>query len=169
MANGVRRDDELLLDLLNTAPIVDGVKVDALADDAAAQAWLESEGCQGEAGTTPAVAPAVRDAIASVVRGEKAEVLQPFLAGASRTPAIDGQGVRWDLNPGKAGQFALRCVLAWAELEELAPGRLRPCENDECNLFLLDRSRANSRRWCSMATCGNRLKARRHHQRTTRT
>ncbi|WP_328990827.1 CGNR zinc finger domain-containing protein [Kribbella sp. NBC_01245] len=166
MLNVVRRDDELLLDLLNTAPIVDGVKADALADDAAAKGWLDD---QGAAGTTPAVARAVRDAIASVVRGEKAEVLQPFLAGASRTPAIDGQVVRWDLKPGKAGEFAVRCVLAWAELEELAPGRLRPCENDECNLFLLDRSRANSRRWCSMATCGNRLKARRHHQRTTRT
>jgi hypothetical protein len=36
----------------------------------------------------------------------------------------------------------------------------------ECRLFLLDRSRANKARWCSMATRGNRLKARRHYERT---
>ncbi|MEV6129094.1 CGNR zinc finger domain-containing protein [Streptomyces violaceusniger] len=45
------------------------------------------------------------------------------------------------------------------------PGRLRPCENPACRLFLLDRSRANTARWCSMKTCGNRLKARRHQAR----
>ena len=41
-----------------------------------------------------------------------------------------------------------------------------PGENDECRLFLLDRSRAHRARWCSMAVCGNRNKvasfARRH-------
>jgi predicted RNA-binding Zn ribbon-like protein len=45
------------------------------------------------------------------------------------------------------------------------PGRLRPCANPECRLFLLDESRSGTARWCSMATCGNRLKARRHHAR----
>jgi len=42
---------------------------------------------------------------------------------------------------------------------------LRPCANDECRLFLIDHSKANAARWCSMAVCGNRLKARRHYQR----
>jgi predicted RNA-binding Zn ribbon-like protein len=46
-----------------------------------------------------------------------------------------------------------------------AQGRLRPCANDECRLFLIDRSKANAVRWCSMALCGNRMKARRHYQR----
>jgi predicted RNA-binding Zn ribbon-like protein len=32
-------------------------------------------------------------------------------------------------------------------------------------MFLLDASRSGTARWCSMATCGNRLKARRHHAR----
>ena len=45
------------------------------------------------------------------------------------------------------------------------PGRLRPCANDECRLFLIDHSKANAARWCSMAVCGNRMKARRHYQR----
>jgi predicted RNA-binding Zn ribbon-like protein len=42
----------------------------------------------------------------------------------------------------------------------------RADSNDECRLFPLDRSKANAARWCSMAVCGNRIKARRHYQRT---
>ena len=41
----------------------------------------------------------------------------------------------------------------------------RADSNDECRLFPLDRSKANAARWCSMAVCGNRMKARRHYQR----
>jgi predicted RNA-binding Zn ribbon-like protein len=37
---------------------------------------------------------------------------------------------------------------------------------DVAGLFLIDRSKPNSARWCSMAICGNRLKARRHYQRS---
>ncbi|MGV0807475.1 CGNR zinc finger domain-containing protein [Mycolicibacterium setense] len=36
--------------------------------------------------------------------------------------------------------------------------------NPDYRLFLIDRSKPNTARWCSMATCGNRMKARRHHQ-----
>jgi predicted RNA-binding Zn ribbon-like protein len=50
-------------------------------------------------------------------------------------------------------------------LTQCRPGRLRPCANDECRLFLIDRSKSNLARWCSMAVCGNRLKARRHYER----
>ena len=59
----------------------------------------------------------------------------------------------------------MRAILAWDALEKDSPGRLRPCANDECTLYLVDRSRNNSARWCSMAGCGNRLKARRHYKR----
>ncbi|WP_245884800.1 CGNR zinc finger domain-containing protein [Glaciihabitans tibetensis] len=56
-------------------------------------------------------------------------------------------------------------VLAWAEVIRQHPGRLRPCGNDECRLVLLDRSRPGTAKWCSMATRGNRMKARAHLQR----
>jgi predicted RNA-binding Zn ribbon-like protein len=62
-------------------------------------------------------------------------------------------------------ELAVRAVLAWDALARHSPGRLRPCANDECRLFLVDRSKANGARWCSMAVCGNRMKARRHYQR----
>lgn len=41
--------------------------------------------------------------------------------------------------------------------------RLRQCANDQCLWLFLDDSRSASRRWCDMASCGNRAKARRHY------
>ena len=43
--------------------------------------------------------------------------------------------------------------------------QIRECDGAQCTWLFLDLSRARSRRWCSMASCGNRAKARRHHQR----
>jgi predicted RNA-binding Zn ribbon-like protein len=94
------------------------------------------------------------------VRGQaSAESLQKYLGDVRQVPAVSADGVQWRL---EGARFPARAVLAWAAVQ----GRLRPCENsDECTLFLIDRSKANARRWCSMATCGNRLKARRHQAR----
>jgi predicted RNA-binding Zn ribbon-like protein len=36
---------------------------------------------------------------------------------------------------------------------------LRKCENPECVLIFYDVTKSHRRRWCSMATCGNRAKA----------
>ena len=43
--------------------------------------------------------------------------------------------------------------------------RIRACGGLGCTLWFLDRTKANSRRWCSMALCGNRSKAREHRER----
>jgi predicted RNA-binding Zn ribbon-like protein len=53
-------------------------------------------------------------------------------------------------------------------VQELAsgnPDRLRVCANDMCRWVFYDESRAGQRRWCDMATCGNRAKAARHRAR----
>lgn len=44
-------------------------------------------------------------------------------------------------------------------------GNTRLCASDECGWLFLDTSKNHSRRWCDMRSCGNRAKARRHHQR----
>ena len=44
-------------------------------------------------------------------------------------------------------------------------GRVGECLGDGCGWLFLDMSRNRSRRWCSMAECGNRAKARRHYAR----
>jgi predicted RNA-binding Zn ribbon-like protein len=40
-------------------------------------------------------------------------------------------------------------------------GRVRECEGERCGWVFLDTSKAGRRRWCSMADCGNRAKAKR--------
>ena len=46
-----------------------------------------------------------------------------------------------------------------------ATNRLRICANDGCRWVFEDTSRTGRRRWCSMASCGNRAKAARHRAR----
>jgi predicted RNA-binding Zn ribbon-like protein len=42
---------------------------------------------------------------------------------------------------------------------------IRACEGSACTLVFLDRTKAHTRRWCSMAVCGNRAKAAAHRAR----
>lgn len=43
--------------------------------------------------------------------------------------------------------------------------RIRACAHPDCILYFLDSTRSGTRRWCDMQTCGNRAKAKRHHDR----
>lgn len=52
--------------------------------------------------------------------------------------------------------------------ESMAPGtwaRLKICANEGCQRAFYDASRNSSGRWCSMATCGNRMKGRSYRRR----
>ena len=44
--------------------------------------------------------------------------------------------------------------------------RVRRCANDLCLWLFVDESKAGSRRWCDMSSCGNRAKSRRHYLKT---
>ncbi|TWD79572.1 putative RNA-binding Zn ribbon-like protein [Kribbella amoyensis] len=154
MSKVVRSDEDLLLTLLNSSPLLDGEPRDELRGPGAG-AWLRTHEIPG----TPRTSRELRDAIAAVVRGEaRPTTLQHYLHAVRQIPVLTEEGVQWKTIGGGIGA---RAVLAWAALGD----RLRACENDqECRLFLIDRSKPNTRRWCSMKTCGNRLKARRHHE-----
>lgn len=52
--------------------------------------------------------------------------------------------------------------------EEETLKRLKPCENHECVLLFVDHSKNQTRRWCNMATCGNKAKASRFYYRNQR-
>jgi predicted RNA-binding Zn ribbon-like protein len=152
----------VLLDLLNTTPVIDGQMVDQLADPSAARTWLRAHGAGPE--NVDAVRTA-RDDLQRVVRMEvDASVLRRYLTDVRQVPDVGADGLAWSLE----ADWPAHLVLAWGELERDMPGRLRPCANDECRLFLIDRSRAGTARWCSMSGCGNRMKARRHYSRTRR-
>ena len=158
-----REDEEFLLDLLNTTPVVDGEPSDVLSQPKA-RAWMRKHSIA----TTDAELAAlhdVRPVLQAVVRGEQTPAkLQRFLEPVILRPAVSRVGVDWQLAvDGPRG--AVRAVLAWDALRVSSPGRLRPCANSECRLFLIDRSKPNTARWCSMAICGNRMKARRHYRR----
>jgi predicted RNA-binding Zn ribbon-like protein len=43
--------------------------------------------------------------------------------------------------------------------------RLKLCDSQTCRWVFYDQSRNHSSRWCSMAECGNRSKAKRFRQR----
>jgi CGNR zinc finger len=138
--------DEQLLELLNSAPVVHGAVVERLDD--------------------PTLRP-LRDDLHAVIRGMvDPAVLGRYLRGVRRVPEVGAAGIEWTLEGSASALHAARYVLAWSEVERDLPGRLRACANDECNKFLIDHSKPNSARWCSMAECGNRMKARRHHARS---
>lgn len=51
--------------------------------------------------------------------------------------------------------------------DELA--RVGECCGEDCTWLFVDQSRNHSRRWCDMAVCGNRSKARRYYERSKET
>jgi predicted RNA-binding Zn ribbon-like protein len=161
-------DEAFLLALLNSTPVVDGAPADELEDPVRARAWLASMGGQGTDAELEHVLRA-RTALQAVVRGELPPgALAPLLDGAALHPALTGGEITWTLRVPPVRELAVRAVLTWDALAKNSPGRLRPCANDDCRLFLIDHSKAGTARWCSMAICGNRMKARRHYQKTRR-
>jgi predicted RNA-binding Zn ribbon-like protein len=64
--------------------------------------------------------------------------------------------------------LARLCEALVAELTAGHPERIRICDNDVCRWIFYDTSRTGRRRWCDMATCGNRAKAARHRAKVSR-
>ena len=63
---------------------------------------------------------------------------------------------------------ALLAPVVWSGTDLLLGSRLarvRHCANERCLWLFLDDSKSGTRRWCSMAACGNRAKAHRHYAR----
>jgi len=89
-------------------------------------------------------------------------------AFAQRQLRLEAVGIEWSWKPvGESDLLAMLwpCVESATTLltsDEL--GRVRQCDAEDCSWLFLDRSRSRSRRWCSMESCGNRAKARRHYQ-----
>lgn len=162
-------DDQALLQALNSTPVAHGRRQDLWRDEHEVARWAREHGGLGGDEERRWLRSA-RDALQAVEAGTSAEPgLRRVLEGVRRIPQPSASGIEWHLEVPEERRLAVELVLAWADVKERMPGRLRPCENPECRLFLLDRSRANTARWCSMKTCGNRLKARRHQARTRET
>jgi predicted RNA-binding Zn ribbon-like protein len=110
------------------------------------------------------------------------------LAGASDPPPVDlaafnralaaspqrksiertKNGFGWSVETASPTVATLLAPVLWsagALLTGPQLAQIRECANDECLWLFVDDSRNGSRRWCSMQSCGNRAKARRHYLR----
>ncbi|MFD3354891.1 CGNR zinc finger domain-containing protein [Streptomyces fradiae] len=162
------------LDLLNTRWVQDGAPRDLLTDTTGLAVWLASTGLdarfRADAVTLDHVHEA-REALAAAVDAPG----DP--RGAARVDAVLDHGrIRATLTaegPGEEAEFAdpawgpaWTAARDYLDLLRRAPDRIRACAHEACVLHFFDTSRNGTRRWCSMAACGNRAKASRHYARS---
>jgi predicted RNA-binding Zn ribbon-like protein len=161
-------DEDLLLAVLNSAPVANGKTTDLLAGTAGEDFVRRFEGT-GSADERARISQ-VRGHLQAWARGDDDALrhLAPVLDDVALVPHLTGNSIDWVLQTPPDNRIAARAAIAWSRVLEDAPGRLRPCANAECNLFLLDRSRPGTAKWCSMTTCGNRMKSRAHASRLRR-
>jgi len=164
--------DHPALELLNTIPMIDGKPQDLLQTDADVLRLLDRLGWPTKFTGTglPAAARFLREELRALLESRKAESvldlakLNEFLAEAKS---------HIELHEGKQGSLIVKrawqeetpeqalAPLAEAAAELLATGNLsliRRCESETCVLWFYDRTKSHQRRWCSMASCGNRHK-----------
>jgi predicted RNA-binding Zn ribbon-like protein len=85
------------------------------------------------------------------------------------TPFFDGERVA--LRPAVAGvDGALARIVALVATAETDGtwARMKACASDGCQWAFYDSARNHSGRWCEMAVCGNRMKARAFRERSRR-
>ncbi|WP_159713511.1 CGNR zinc finger domain-containing protein [Geminicoccus flavidas] len=137
------------------------------ADPKAAQALLEAALGLREAIHRVGSAIAQRRTPAAPDLATLRQVSAAALAEAQLAPDESGRcSLRFAAAPATA---AILGPIAWSALDLLRQGdlaRLKQCPAADCGWLFLDTTRNGSRRWCDMATCGNRTKARRHRHST---
>jgi predicted RNA-binding Zn ribbon-like protein len=185
---------ETTFDFLNTDDLDDGFPVEKLPTLDDALVWFVDQGVihhegadrsRGQAAADPAAAARSLTRI-RMVRAALREVADSIVEQRAPTPgALDTvnralharqvielipapDGVNVDhRHVGDPIDDAL-ARLADPLVRELTAGhpeRIRICDNDTCRWIFYDTSRTGRRRWCDMATCGNRAKAARHRAR----
>lgn len=164
------RGEPLALDLVNTRWIDSAGRQDLLTDVAGLAIWLDQAGLAGHGpadDATLAAVRTVRDALVAVLTGAPdAAALNEVLAhGRIRRRIADGAPVDELDVDDPSWRVAWLAADDYARLLREGPQRIRACANDRCILHFYDTTRSGTRRWCSMAGCGNRAKAARHYDR----
>ncbi|MGW1950225.1 ABATE domain-containing protein, partial [Streptomyces sp. NPDC001940] len=87
-----RDQQDVLLELLNSTPVANGVVQDQLADPQEARSWQQAHGGNGSANELRSLVQA-RDALQNVVRGSRpATSLAPLLKGVTSRPEFSPEG-----------------------------------------------------------------------------
>jgi predicted RNA-binding Zn ribbon-like protein len=110
-------------------------------------------------------------ALGKRVRPAWLEALNEELASAMARSQVlpTDSGFTWVWAQGGKALDSMLWPVARSAADLLTAGLLssiRVCEGRDCGWLFLDTSRNRTRRWCDMKICGNRAKARRHHERT---
>ena len=89
------------------------------------------------------------------------------MARAGLNPSIGG-GFEWSWPDAPLGVDRVAWWVARSASELLTSKDLtgvRECAGYDCGRLFMDGTKNRSRRWCDMASCGNRAKGRRHYER----
>jgi predicted RNA-binding Zn ribbon-like protein len=162
---------------VNTVDIQDGPE--ELSDPNTLERWLVACGLMEPGQEVSAAdlknAIAVREAIRGVIGANTGAAIYPLdiatlngAAAASRLRARFGADGKARLEPdagGVAGAMGRMVAALFAAMADDDWTRLKLCGSSRCRWAFYDRSRNHSSRWCTMASCGNRQKARRFRQR----
>jgi predicted RNA-binding Zn ribbon-like protein len=139
------------------------------------RAWWQARPSEQTAAFAAAIA--LREAIfrvfAAVAAGEAAkpadlQALNDALGAAAARSRLAWRGgaFMWAVDALRPGVPTLLSPVLWSAVDLLAGtrrDRVRQCANPQCRWVFLDDSKSGNRRWCSMASCGNRAKAHRHY------
>jgi predicted RNA-binding Zn ribbon-like protein len=114
---------------------------------------------------------AVREAMRGVIGGNTRLPVFPLdlailneAASQSRLRMRFGRGGKPRLEPeasGAVGAIGRLVAALYTAMQSEDWSRLKLCGSDPCRWAFYDRSKNHSSRWCTMASCGNREKARR--------
>ncbi|BAW08408.1 CGNR zinc finger domain-containing protein [Nocardia seriolae] len=157
--------EPLALDLLNTRWIDAEGHQDLLTDVPGVAQWLADNDLDlpADEPTRQALLTA-REAILHTVKGDSADDLNAVLTRGRIRRALTPDG------PAALPEVANPAWLpAWLAADNLlhllaaTPDRIKKCAHPNCVLYFLDTSKNGTRRWHSMAACGNRAKATRHY------
>lgn len=170
---------KIVQDFINTVDLESGA--DDLASPQILEAWLAARGLLGDPGVQAdgdalAIARAVREALREVIAtnhdgaAPPAQAVATLNEVAARAPLtlVFGPNGGAETRPDAIGVDAALAALLSIVAEAMADGtwrRLKACQKESCRWAFYDHARNRSGKWCSMAVCGNRVKAQTYRQR----
>lgn len=167
------------LDFVNTEIVSANERVDLLRTRDDFAAWLREAGFEADARGSlrevKAFRAVLRTMFLRLANGGKArrnelDAINGALARGRGALRLEAEKGRLHLR-FKGGERDPLVLLAGATAEFLASAdlaRIRQCEGTGCILLFHDATKSHTRRWCSMAACGNRVKAALFYERSRR-